>query len=84
MVLWSIRIQDFSTIRPWIEKVSTSVGGYLDGLTNLFLFRYLAFKFFTFGIAIIIMTIIVRLAMSPVTYKSYVSNQDEGAQARSG
>ena len=26
-----------------------------------------------FGISIIIMTIIVRLAMSPVTYRSYVS-----------
>jgi len=30
-------------------------------------------SFLPFGIAIIVMTIIVRLAMSPVTYKSYVS-----------
>ena len=29
--------------------------------------------YFPFGIAIVIMTIIVRLAMSPVTYKSYLS-----------
>ena len=30
-------------------------------------------SFFPYGIAIIIMTIIVRLALSPVTYKSYLS-----------
>lgn len=29
--------------------------------------------FFPYGIAIVIMTILVRLAMSPVTYKSYLS-----------
>ncbi|VAW17813.1 Inner membrane protein translocase and chaperone YidC, long form [hydrothermal vent metagenome] len=30
-------------------------------------------SFFPYGIAIVVMTIIVRLAMSPVTYKSYLS-----------
>ena len=40
------------------------------GLYSLFSFLS---SFLPFGIAIIIMTIIVRLAMSPVTYKSYVS-----------
>ncbi len=29
--------------------------------------------YFPYGIAIVIMTILVRLAMSPVTYKSYLS-----------
>ena len=34
------------------------------------------------GLAIILMTIIVRLAMSPVTYKSYVSQKNEGSPSR--
>lgn len=45
-----------------------------------FINRYVFTPFYTFlssflpfGVAIIIMTILVRLAMSPVTYKSYVS-----------
>ena len=36
------------------------------------LFGFLS-SFLSYGIAIIVMTIIVRLLMSPVTYKSYVS-----------
>ena len=39
----------------------------------LFTFIWIFILLFTHGIAIILMTIIVRLAMSPVTYKSYVS-----------
>ncbi|WP_419212198.1 membrane protein insertase YidC [Maribacter sp. X9] len=36
-------------------------------------FYSLLSDFFPYGVAIIIMTILVRLAMSPVTYKSYLS-----------
>jgi YidC/Oxa1 family membrane protein insertase len=45
----------------WINRyVFTPFYGFLSG-------------FLPFGIAIVIMTILVRLAMSPVTYKSYLS-----------
>jgi YidC/Oxa1 family membrane protein insertase len=46
--------------------------GWINKSVFIPLFGFLS-SFLPFGIAIIIMTIIVRLAMSPVTYKSYVS-----------
>ena len=46
--------------------------GWINRFMFLPLFGFLS-SFLPHGISIIIMTIIVRLAMSPVTYKSYVS-----------
>jgi len=46
--------------------------GWINRFIFLPLFGFLS-SFLPHGISIIIMTIIVRLAMSPVTYKSYVS-----------
>ena len=46
--------------------------GWINKSIFIPLFNFLS-SFLPFGIAIIVMTIIVRLAMSPVTYKSYVS-----------
>ncbi|MBK78488.1 MAG: membrane protein insertase YidC [Flavobacteriaceae bacterium] len=46
--------------------------GWINRFVFLPLFGFLS-SFLPHGISIIIMTIIVRLAMSPVTYKSYVS-----------
>ena len=46
--------------------------GWINRVLFLPLFGFLS-SFLSYGIAIIVMTIIVRLAMSPVTYKSYVS-----------
>ena len=46
--------------------------GWLNRFIFLPLFGSLS-SFLPHGIAIVLMTIIVRLAMSPVTYKSYVS-----------
>jgi len=46
--------------------------GWINRIIFLPLFGFLS-SFLSYGIAIIIMTVIVRLAMSPVTYKSYLS-----------
>ena len=57
-------------------EVSIPLGWGIFGWINRFvflpLFGFLS-SFLPHGISIIVMTIIVRLAMSPVTYKSYVS-----------
>ncbi|MDG2397594.1 MAG: membrane protein insertase YidC [Flavobacteriaceae bacterium] len=46
--------------------------GWINKYVFIKLFNFLS-SFFPYGISIIVMTILVRLAMSPVTYKSYVS-----------
>ena len=46
--------------------------GWINRVIFLPLFGFLS-SFLSYGIAIIVMTLIVRLMMSPVTYKSYVS-----------
>ena len=46
--------------------------GWINKFIFLPLFGFLS-SFLSYGIAIIVMTIVVRLLMSPVTYKSYVS-----------
>ncbi len=55
---------------------SIPFGWGIFGWINRYVFTpFYAFlsSFFPYGIAIVVMTIIVRLAMSPVTYKSYLS-----------
>ena len=55
---------------------SVSIGWGIFGWLNRFvffpLFSFLT-SYFSYGIAIIIMTIIVKIAISPLTYKSYLS-----------
>ena len=71
-------ITDYETLKSYDRDLESSipVGWGIFGWLNRFIFMPL-FGFLSsllpHGIAIILMTIIVRLAMSPVTYKSYVS-----------
>lgn len=57
-------------------EASVSLGwgifGWINRAIFLPLFGFLS-SFLSYGIAIIVLTLIVRLAMSPVTYKAYVS-----------
>tara|TARA_B100000686_G_C16804662_1_gene989023 strand:- start:1295 stop:3130 length:1836 start_codon:yes stop_codon:yes gene_type:complete len=69
---------DYRTLKSYGNSLEESVPvgwgifGWINKYVFLPLFSWLA-SFFPYGISIIILTIIVRLAMSPVTYKSYVS-----------
>ena len=71
-------ITDYETLKSYDRDLESSipVGWGIFGWLNRFIFMPL-FGFLSsllpHGLAIILMTIIVRLAMSPVTYKSYVS-----------
>ena len=75
---WYFGPSQYSTLSNYnigIEK-SVNYGWGIFGWINKYifipLFNFIS-SFLPFGISIIIMTIIVRLAMSPVTYRSYVS-----------
>ena len=69
---------DYQTLKSYDRDLESSIPlgwgifGWLNRFIFLPLFGFLS-SFLPHGIAIILMTIIVRLAMSPVTYKSYVS-----------
>ena len=69
---------DYQTLKSYDRDLESSIPlgwgifGWLNRFIFLPLFGFLS-SFLPTGIAIILMTIIVRLAMSPVTYKSYVS-----------
>lgn len=69
---------DYKTLKNLKGDLETSIPmgwgifGWINRVIFLPLFGFLS-SFLSYGIAIIVMTIIVRLAMSPVTYKSYVS-----------
>ena len=69
---------DYKTLKNLEGDLETSIPmgwgifGWINRVIFLPLFGFLS-SFLSYGIAIIVMTIIVRLAMSPVTYKSYVS-----------
>jgi len=71
-------VTDYQTLKSYDRDLESSIPlgwgifGWLNRFIFLPLFGFLS-SFFPHGIAIIVMTIIVRLAMSPVTYKSYVS-----------
>ena len=75
---WFIGPTDFKILKTYDENLSGSIsfGWGIIGWINRFLFFPLfglLSGFLPYGIAIILMTIIVRLALSPVTYKSYLS-----------
>lgn len=69
---------DYKALKQLDGDLETSIPmgwgifGWINRVIFLPLFEFLS-SFLSYGIAIIVMTIIVRLAMSPVTYKSYVS-----------
>ena len=71
-------ITDYKTLKSYDRDLESSIPlgwgifGWLNRFVFLPLFGFLS-GFLPHGIAIILMTVIVRLAMSPVTYKSYVS-----------
>ena len=71
-------ITDYQTLKSYERDLESSIPlgwgifGWLNRFLFLPLFGFLS-SFLPHGIAIILMTIIVRLGMSPVTYKSYVS-----------
>ena len=69
---------DYKTLQNLEGDLETSIPmgwgifGWINRVIFLPLFEFLS-SFLSYGIAIIVMTLIVRLVMSPVTYKSYVS-----------
>ena len=75
---WYFGPSEFKTLAQYELGIEKSINfgwgifGWINKSIFIPLFGFLS-SFLPFGIAIIIMTIIVRLAMSPVTYKSYVS-----------
>ena len=75
---WFIGPTDYEILKTYDDNLSESIsfGWGIIGWMNRFLFFPLfglLSGFLPYGIAIIVMTIIVRLALSPVTYKSYLS-----------
>lgn len=75
---WYFGPSEYKTLAQYDLGIEKSINfgwgifGWINKSIFIPLFDFLS-SFLPFGIAIIIMTIIVRLAMSPVTYKSYVS-----------
>ncbi|MFP2995991.1 membrane protein insertase YidC [Spongiivirga sp. MCCC 1A20706] len=75
---WYYGPTDVEVLKQYEADLEDSIpfGWGIFGIINRYvftpLFGFLS-SFLPFGIAIIVMTIVVRLAMSPVTYKSYVS-----------
>jgi YidC/Oxa1 family membrane protein insertase len=69
---------DYDILKNQENNISDSIyfGWGIFGWINRFiyfpLFGFLS-KYFSAGLAVILMTVITRLAMSPVTYKTYVS-----------
>ncbi len=69
---------DYKTLKALDGDLENSISlgwgifGWINRVIFLPLFGFLS-SFLSYGIAIIVMTIIVRIAMSPVTYKAYVS-----------
>jgi len=75
---WYIGPNDYDVLKNYENNISDSIyfGWGLFGWINKFLyfplFGFLS-KYFSAGLAVILMTVITRLIMSPVTYKTYVS-----------
>ena len=75
---WYFGPSEYKTLAKYDLGIEKSINfgwgifGWINKSVFIPLFGFLS-SFLPFGIAIIIMTIIVRLAMSPVTYRSYVS-----------
>ena len=75
---WYIGPNDYDILKNYDNKIYDSIyfGWGIFGMINRFIyFPFFGFlvKYFSAGIAVILMTIVTRLVMSPVTYKTYVS-----------
>ena len=75
---WYIGPNDYDILKNYDNKIYDSIyfGWGIFGLINRFIyFPFFGFlvKYFSAGIAVILMTIVTRIVMSPVTYKTYVS-----------
>ena len=75
---WFMGPNDYDVLKKYENEIYESIyfGWGIFGWINRFiyfpLFGFLS-NYFSAGLAVIIMTIITRLAMSPVTYKTYLS-----------
>jgi len=75
---WYIGPNDYDILKNYDNKIYDSIyfGWGIFGLINRFIyFPFFGFlvKYFSAGIAVILMTIATRIVMSPVTYKTYIS-----------
>ena len=75
---WYIGPNDYDVLKNYDNKIYDSIyfGWGIFGWINRFIyFPFFGFlvKYFSAGIAVILMTIVTRIVMSPVTYKTYVS-----------
>ncbi|MBU79197.1 MAG: membrane protein insertase YidC [Flavobacteriales bacterium] len=75
---WFIGPNDYDVLKNYENEIYESIyfGWGIFGWINRFiyfpLFGFLS-NYFSAGLAVILMTVITRLAMSPVTYKTYLS-----------
>ena len=75
---WYYGPSDFKTLNDYkrnldeVVPLGWGIFGWINRYVFIPLFGFLG-GFLPYGIAIIVMTILVRIVMSPVTYKSYVS-----------
>ena len=75
---WYFGPNDYDILKQYQSKIYDSIyfGWGIFGMINRFIyFPFFGFlsKYFSAGLAVILMTIATRLVMSPVTYKTYVS-----------
>ena len=75
---WYFGPNDYDILKQYDNKIYDSIyfGWGIFGMINRFIyFPFFGFlsKYFSAGLAVILMTIATRLVMSPVTYKTYVS-----------
>ena len=75
---WYFGPNDYDILKQYENKIYDSIyfGWGIFGMINRFIyFPFFGFlsKYFSAGLAVILMTIATRLVMSPVTYKTYVS-----------
>ena len=75
---WYLGPTDYTLLKSYDRNINKiiSLGWGIFGWINMFifipLFGFLS-SYISFGIAIIIFTIIIKIAMSPITYKSFLS-----------
>ncbi len=75
---WYFGPSDYKTLKKYdknIEKIiplGWGIFGWINKFIFIPLFGFLS-SFIAYGIAIIIFTIIIKIAMSPITYKSFLS-----------
>jgi YidC/Oxa1 family membrane protein insertase len=75
---WYLGPTDYNTLKSYDRNINKiiSLGWGVFGWINMFifipLFGFLS-SYISYGIAIIIFTIIIKIAMSPITYKSFLS-----------